>query len=293
MMGSTKNGKISIKEYDQFCVGADLSPNYHPAFVEYYFTRLGKKPHIVGVFDKKDNLVAAFPSLLRQVFPNSLHARLLGDKFSKTCFIGQPESLFPIIPSAPMMRLKHLSPTTSPLLYGRIKSVGRYSLKSISIAKAGKHKRETRHQRTFFENGGTVIFTDTLESSIFSEIFLQLFCKRWNYYTKDFTFVRDQIISLYDHIFGIVLFMRDEPVAAQLCYKTTGGTMHYVDFINSGVKVEQNTRYGNIMMLTLLRRLEGDAAKIGKALRCSLGYYYGDHTYKAIWADPVSTYISL
>jgi Mig-14 len=288
-----KHTKISISEYGKLCRNSDYSPNYHPAFIEYYFSRLGKKNNIVGVFDKHDNLIAAFPSILRQVFPNPIHKRLLGDKFNKTCYIGQPESLIPIDPTASMIRLNHFSPTTSPLLQSYIKKIGNHSLMSIAIAREGKHKRETRHQRVFFENGGTAVYTDNIDSHSFSDLFLELHCKRWGFNIKEFHFVRDQIISLYDHVFGIVLFMRDEPVASQLCYKSIGLNIFYVDMINSGVSIEKNTHYGNILMLGCLNRAQDDAEKYGKTLRCSLGYYYGDNTYKALWADPYPMFIAI
>jgi hypothetical protein len=91
----------------------------------------------------------------------------------------------------------------------------------------------------------------------------------------------------------MVLFRHEEPIAAQLCYKSTSSTLHYVDFINSGVKFEKKMSNGNVMLLTCLRRAEDDAVKMGKKLRFSLGYFYGYQNYKAIWADPEPMYIAI
>ena len=88
--------RISIEEYSEICQRTDISPNYHPNFIDYYFGTLKKKPKIIGKYDVNGQLIAASPVLLRQVFPNALHKRLLGDKYKKMGDIGQPEMLFPV-----------------------------------------------------------------------------------------------------------------------------------------------------------------------------------------------------
>jgi hypothetical protein len=116
---------------------------------------------------------------------------------------------------------------------------------------------------------------------------------RWGYPIETLTGVRDQILALYDHVFGVVLEVAGEPVAAQLCYQAVGATLLCVDFINSGVKLQDDNKisHGSIMMLTCLRRAEQNALALGKRLRFSFGYYYGDQTYKAVWTQPEPTFI--
>src|SRR4030042_2115831 len=91
--------RISLSEYTALCTQSDVSPNYSPQFVEYYFTKLNRKPVIKGKYDSTGRLIAAFPVLFLSVFPNSIHKRLLGEAFRGLGDIGQPEILIPVLPS--------------------------------------------------------------------------------------------------------------------------------------------------------------------------------------------------
>lgn len=289
------SAKISLNDYSALCLHADISPNYHPSFIEYYFGVLKKKPQLIGKYDKQGQLIAAYPVYLRQVFPNTLHMRLLGDRGKRMGCIGQPEILFPVAPEVSMISLNYLAPTTSPLLNGIIRQVPKYSLKSMAIAQVRRHKKLTHRVKVYFETEGKAYFTDSLDKKDFAETYIRLHCERWGFSIYDFRYVKEQILHLYDNIFGVILCNNGEPVASQLCFTAAGKTIYYVDFINSGVKIEKNNNisYGSILMLLSLRRAEETALKMGKKLRYSFGYYYGDRTYKAIWARPEMTFIGL
>ena len=229
-----------------------------------------------------------------QVFPTSAHKRLLGKRFHRLGEIGQPETLFPVLPSRGKLGLNRLSLTTSPLLLDRVRAVNGRSLKAMAIAKDRRHKKLTIRQRDFFANGGKAHFANDLSASDFADIYLRLHSERWGIPIESLGGVRDQIIALYRHVFGVVLEVNGEPVAVQLCFRSKGATMHCVDFINSGVRLMDDNKlsYGSVMMLTCLRRAEEDAKADGKALRFSFGYYYGDNTYKSVWTEPEPTFIA-
>lgn len=288
-----RSARITLDEYSALCEISDISPNYHPSFVEHYFSRLGLPPRIIGRFDTDGRLVAAFPAYAMQVFPNSVHKILLGRRFRKLGEIGQPESLFPVLDIDSKVTLNRVSPTTSPLLATKVRRIGRRSLKSVAIARERRHKKLTIRQRAFFEAGGRAHFSSELGRREFADIYIRLHGERWGYAVDDLQAVREQIERLYEHVFGLVLELRNEPVAAQLCFCAVGKSLYYVDFINSGVKLQKDNvvSHGSVMMLTSLRRAEELARDAGRPLRFSFGYYYGDHTYKAVWAQPEPTFV--
>jgi hypothetical protein len=283
---------ISLEEYETFCNRADVSPSYHPKFVQYYFSRLKIRPRLRGVYSG-GTLVAAFPTLFGHVFPTPIHKRLLGERFRKVGEIGQPETLFPVLDGAPRIGLNRVSATTSGLLLDKVRGLKDRSLKAMAIAIERRHKKLTIRQRDFFTAGGKALFTDQLAATDFADIYVRLHGLRWGVPVERLGGVRDQVIALYEHVFGLVLEVDGEPVAAQLCYKAVGPTLSYVDFINSGVKLQDDNKisYGSIMMLTCLRRAEQDAQTLGRRLRFSFGYYYGDQTYKSVWTQPQPTFI--
>jgi hypothetical protein len=285
--------RISLREYEGLCDKADVSPSYHPRFVEYYFSRLRMRPKLRGIYERGE-LVAAFPVLYGQVFPTAVHKRLLGPRFDRIGEIGQPETLFPVIATGSRIGLNRVSATTSNLLLDRVRGLEGRSLKAMAIALERRHKKLTIRQRDFFNSGGKAYFTDELAASDFADTYVRLHGLRWDIPIASLGAVRDQIIALYERVFGVVLESGGEPVAAQLCYKAVGPTLSYVDFINSGVKLQDDNRisHGSIMMLTCLRRAEQDARALGRRLRFSFGYYYGDQTYKSIWTQPEPTFIA-
>jgi Mig-14 protein len=284
--------RISIDQYAQLCAQSDVSPNYHPRFIEYYGSRLKLRPKLIGI-EQGGRLVAGFPTLFGQVFPTPLHKHMLGSRFHRIGEIGQPETLFPVLDGAPLIGLNRLSLTTSALLANRVRAARWRSLRSMAIAIERRHKKLTIRQRDFFATGGTAHFTTELDAKDFADVYVRLHSLRWGYPIETLGGVRDQIIALYDHVFGLVLEYGNEPVAAQLCYKAVGHSMYCVDFINSGVKLQKDNTisHGSVMMLTSLRRAEEDARAAGKRLRYSFGYYYGDNTYKAVWAQPEPTFV--
>lgn len=286
---------ISIDVYSQFCGDADIAPNFHPAFVEYYFRALGRAPEIVGRFNSDDRMVAAFPVYWRQVFPSSVHKKIMGDGFCKLGDVGQPEMLFPVVSDAESVSLTYLSATTSPLLSRHVRHAGRWNLKQMAIAKKRRHKKLTHRKDAFLASGGEAWFTDVLDPKEFAEIYARLFCRRWNRKPVDLRYVQDQIRNLYPHVFGTVLFENREPVAAQLCYAAAGKSLFYVDFINSGVVVQKDNHisHGSIMMLCSLRRAEATASGMGRKLRYSFGYDFGAQSYKAVWTNPEPTFIGV
>lgn len=287
-----RRAHITLDRYYDICMKADISPNYHPDFIDFYFTKLKKKPKIVGKFDRHGQLIAAYPVLFGQIFPNPLHKRLLNQKFKNLGDIGQPEILFPVLHSDKKLSLNCFSPVTSPILYSKVRRFRRYSLKSIAIAKKTKHKNATRSQRQLFNDGGKVYFSDQIEKKDFADIYIKLHCQRWSRSPNDFKSLRDQIFILYDHIQGSILTLNNEPIAAQLCFKMEGQRYYYVDFINIGVKPhDKKQSFGSVIMLLSLRKAEEQAQSIGKHLRFSFGYYYGPQDYKNLWADHEPTFI--
>jgi hypothetical protein len=289
---------ISLDQYYEICSETNISPNYHPSFVEFYFAQLGKKPKIIGRFNNQGQLIAAYPVLYGQIFPNTLHKRLLGKDSIKLGDIGQPEALFPIAELAPKISLNCFSPTTSPILSGLVRKLPHYSLKNIAIARNLEHRRLSREKRSlkkFLKEGGKIYFTDELERREFADIYIRLHCDRWGYSVEDFRYIREQIIELYKHIFGSILVMDNEPVAVLLCYKVEGKTIYYIDAINMGAKIAENKQlsYGSTMILMCLRKAEDISHSIRKELRFSFGYYYGTKNYKHLWTRPEKTFIGL
>jgi hypothetical protein len=283
---------ISLDKYYEICSQADISPNYHPKFVEFYFAQLRKKPKIISRINKQGQVIAAYPVLYGQIFPNSLHKRLLRQNSRKLGDIGQPEALFPVVHSGEKFSLNCLSPTTSPLISSLVRKLPNYSIKNIAIAKQSKHKRLVRAQKSFFSKGGKVYSTEELDKNDFADVYLSLHAQRWGYATEDLRCLHEQILNLYEQVDGGILVKNKEPVAALLCYKAEGKTIYYVDAINLGVKLGDDRRfsYGSIMLLSNLRRSEEIAHYLNKKLRYSYGYHYGARDYKNLWAYPEKTY---
>lgn len=288
------SAKISLEQYCEICTETDVSPCYHPRFIEFYFAQLKKKPKIIGRFDNQGRLLAAYPVLFGQIFPNSLHKKLLKQKSIMLGEISQPEALFPVVQSVPKISLNCFSPTTSPILSGVVRGLGNYSLKSMAIAKKTKHKNPTRARKSLFKKGAKVYFTDELDKNDFADIYIRLHGQRWGYSSHDLRYVRVQILKLYNHIYGGVLFKDNEPLAAHLCFKCEGRRFFYVDAVNIGVKSVDDKRasYGSIMILSSLRKAEEISHTLGKTLRFSFGYYYGPQDYKNLWAYPEKTFIA-
>jgi hypothetical protein len=253
------------------------------------------KPRFVGLRDRHGSLVGAFPSLYRMVFPTVLHKRLLGKRAAKLGDFGQPESLFPVLPEAGTLALNHLSPMTSSLLAGRVRTLTKKSLRRVAIAKDRKHKKLSARARAFTQEGGQAHFVEDVPRQEFADAYLDLHCKRWGKALSDVVDVREQILALYPHLHGVLLTMKGVPVAAQLCCRHAGTKLYYVDFINSGVqRTEDNTiSYGSVMMLLSLRRAEEQAKARGVPLRFSFGFSYSDGDYKSVWADPEPTFIGV
>lgn len=297
-INSIKSSKISLNQYYDFCLNADISPNFHPDFVEFYFGQLRRKPRIIGRFDNHGQLIAAYPVLYGQIFPNTIHKRLLGKQAIKLGDIGQPEALFPVARFAPKFSLNRLSPTTSPLLRRIVKSRWNYSLKSIAIAKKAKHKSAIRAQKIFLKEGGKIFFTDEggIDINDFADIYIKLHSKKRGYSDYDLRYIRNQIIKLSQHFFGGVLIKDNEPFAAHLCFKCEGKEIYYVDAINIGIKKIEKPKwyesYGSILLLASIRKAEERSQALGKTLRYSYGYYYGPTDYKNQWAQPEKTYIA-
>lgn len=253
------------------------------------------KPRLYAKYDKHGKCLAAFPRLLGHIFPNTLHVRVLGEYGRRIGCIGQPEMFFPVRPEAVRVPLNCFSPTASPLLKGRVREVPRWSFKSMAIAMQRRHKKLSRRAALYLDSGGQVFFSDALERKEFADIYIRLHCERWGFNPGDFRYLREQILQLYEGVFGVVLFEKAEPVAAQLCFRATGKSMYYVDFINSGVKIQRDNQlsFGSIMILMGLRKSEEIALSLGKTLRYSFGYYYGERNYKSIWAQPEPTFIGI
>jgi len=289
-----KSSEISLNQYFDFCKNTDVSPNYHPSFVEFYFSQLKKKPKIIGRFDTHGRLIAAYPVLLGQIFPNTLHKTILREKHMKLGDIGQPEALFPVAQLIPKFSLHRFSPITSPILSEVIKSFGSYSLKSIAIGKKAKHRSAKKAQNNFFRDGGKIHSTEEIDRNDFADIYIRLHAQRWGYSIDHLRYVREQILKLYKYIDGVILIKNNDPLGALLCFQCEGESIYYVDAINMGVKSMDNkhSSYGSIMLLTSLRKAEETAYSLGKTLRYSYGYYYGEQDYKNLWANPEPTFIA-
>src|SRR5262249_4751953 len=153
---------ITLDEYADLCAACAVSAACAPEFVRFYFSRLGLRPELVGIFDRYGTLVAAFPSLYRMVFPNEFHRRLLGGSAALLAAFGHPEALFPVLLGAGKVTLGHVSSTTSPLLAGRVSDIAQRSSRCIAIAKTRPHKKLTARAQAFFANGGQAHFTDEI-----------------------------------------------------------------------------------------------------------------------------------
>jgi len=289
-----RDRSLTVDRYAELCESCPISAGYAPRIVEYYFSRLGLKPRFVALHDRHGSLIGAFPSLYRIVFPTALHVRLLGRSMVKLGYIGQPESLFPVLPGTGSVALNHVSPTTSPLLRGRVRSIGSRSLKAMAIARDRKHKKLSARARAFAQEGGKAYYTEDIAATEFADAYIQLHCRRWRLDPGSLTSVREQIVALYSHVHGVLLTMNDKPVAVQLCYRHVG-PLYYVDFLNSGVELtDDNTvSYGSIMMLLCLRRAEEQAKALGRPLRFSYGFLGGDGGYKQVWTDPEPTFVGI
>jgi hypothetical protein len=288
------SNSISLNEYYDFCRNSDISPNYHPDFIDFYFAKLSRKPKIIGHFDKTGRLIAAYPVLFKLLFPNTLHKIILKKEMAKLGDIGQPEALFPVVVKKKII-LKCFSPVTSPVMREKVRSLGNYSVKRVAIAKKAKHKSLTKAIKLFQAQGGEIFFTDTLHYSDFAEIYTKLINQNRGIPVEDLRNVREQILILYKYCHGCVLFKDKEPKAALLSWKFIGKTILYVQGVNYVYKLSERkkTPFGNIVMLASLRNAEELALTVEKRLRYSFGYYYGPQDYKNRWAKPESTFIGV
>jgi len=285
---------ISLDQYRGLCADADISPNYHPDFVEYYFAQLHIPPKIIACIDKTGRLVAAYPVLFRSIFPNPIHKRLLPARMRRLGDIGQPEILFPIFPTGCIIHPYYLAPVASPLLRSTVGSVRNISLRKISIANKPSRQRIQKTERSLSIEHGTVLFTQDLRPEDFSETYITLHAERWGRSTQELVYVRQQILAMYKHVFGGILLFRDEPVAALLAFSVLGKNILYVDFVNSGVKIRKTSRAsaGSILLLKCVSKAYELAYAAGRDLRFSLGYESGGESYKRLWGVPENTYVA-
>jgi len=285
-----RDRKLTLTAYADLCARCDVSVSAAPEFVAYHFSTLGLAPELVPL--RRDGcLVGSFPSLYRSVFPTNVHKRFLGKSFLKLGDIGQTESLFPLLPVDRPVSLYHFSPTTSPLLTGRVRDWRHKTLISIGIAKAKVDKRTIALTEKFVSGTGNIHASSEMSAREYADIYINLHGKRWGYQPGDLADVRRKIIALYPHVYGTVLVNHGEPVAAELCFRHVGHSMFYVDFVNAGVKHEQGSYYGNIMMYSCLRRAQLEAQSLTKTLRHTFGYPY--EPYKKIWAEFPPTFVGI
>jgi hypothetical protein len=289
-----KSRHISLNEYSDFCVDKDISPTYSPALADYYFTQLGRKPQILGRFDSAGRLIAAYPTLFGQVFPNALHKRLLGEDVRKLGDFGQPEALIPVAAAAGRIALNRLSPITSPLLKGALRSLGQYSVRSVAIARAKTKSSMPQMVRAFFRGGGKAYFTQELDKEDFAEVRVRLYSRRWNRDPHDLRYVVDQIRALYEHVFGCVVEHEGEPAAVMMTFMASGRSICYFDAVLTATKPADNKRtsYGSVLYFTTANKAKEISQAAGKALRYSYGYMYGPRDYKHLWATPEPTFIA-
>jgi hypothetical protein len=285
-----RDRKLTLTAYADLCTQCDISVSAAPEFVAYHFSVLGLAPRLVPL-RSNGSLVGAFASLYKSTFPTNVHKRFLGKSFLKLGDIGQTETLFPLLPIDRPVALYHFSPTTSPLLAGRVRTWRQKSLISIGIAKSKVDKRTIALTERFVAGGGKIIASSEMSPKEFADIYLELHSKRWGYDPADLDAVRKKIIALYPHVYGTVLTNRDEPVAAQLCFRHIGRSIFYVDFTNAGVKHEEGAYYGNILMYSCLRRAKLEAQSLNKTLRHTFGYPY--EPYKKIWAEFQPTFVGI
>lgn len=287
-------GSLSLAQYDEFCRSQDVGACYAADMCAYYFAEMKRPARIIGRYDRDGRLVAAYPSLYGQLFPNTLHKRLLGKRFQRVGDIGQPEGLFPVRRDGPRLRLYCLSPVTSGLLANRVGAVTRRALRKLVIAKHTDHTRDSRKLRSFLANGGCAVRAEEIDRREFADVYVRLHCARWNYPPDDFRHVRQQIIALYEHVHGTLLLDRGEPVGAHFCLKHVGGTLFHVESVNIGVKPHSHDDppYGSLLLLASLRSAEQLAAELGKTLRWNYGYWYGQGDYKSRWGDPEESFVA-
>jgi len=285
-----RDRKLTLTAYADLCAQSDVSVSAAPEFVAWHFSALGIAPKLVPL-RRNGSIVGAFPSLYRTVFPTNVHKRFLGKSFPKLGDIGQTETLFPLLPIDRPVGLNHFSPATSPLLAGRVRAWRKKSLISIGIAKKKVDKRTIALTEKFAAGTGKIFASTEMSPAEFADIYLDLHGKRWGYPPGEMVEIRKKIIALYPHVHGTVLTNRDEPVAAQLCFRHVGRSIFYVDFVNTGVKHEEGAYYGNILMYSGLRRAQLEAESSNKTLRFTFGYPY--EAYKKIWAEFQPTFVGI
>jgi len=213
--------------------------------------------------------------------------RLLGD-------IGQPEILIPILSGSPPFHLNCFSPVTSPLHRGNVRSFRNISLRKISIAKSLSGQRSQKVEKSLATENGTLLFAPDLHPHDFADIYTSLHAARWGLSADDLTHVTQQIVSLYKYVQGGVLLFNGEPVAALLAFAVSCKSILYFDFVNSGVKLKKTSRAsaGTILLLKCISRAQELAGSEGKVLRFSLGYEYGDESYKRQWGVAEDTFLA-
>ena len=289
-----RSRRLSLTEYSDFCANKDLSPALQPALTDYYFNQLGRKPAIIGRCDSDGRLVAAYPTLYGQVFPNVIHKRLLGKGAAKLGDFGQPETLIPLESTPAKISLNRLSPMTSALLKGRVREWPRRSLRSMAISrqKSGRNPRQAAGQ--FLRGGGVAHFTSELDRDDFADILVRLYSQRWNRHPDELRYVADQVRSVYEHVFGCVLVDQGEPAAVLMCHIAHGRTLDCIDAILTATKPAERKRmsYGSILYFMAATRAEEMAAAARRELRYSYGFISGPSDYKNLWANAEPTFIA-
>jgi hypothetical protein len=285
---------ISLSDYRMLCNTTDISPNYHPDFLEYYSDRLGFRPKIIGCFHKKTGLFAAYPTLFSSVFPNPLHSRIMPKQMRALGDIGQPEILFPMSNFSPKVNLNCLSPVTSPLLHGSVRKYRDLSFRNIAIAKPPSSQRIRNAEKSLAVENGTLLSTWEMDPRDFASIYLTLHAERWGRSLESYADVAHQIISLYKHVYGGVLLFGGEPVAALFAFCVSCKNIQYIDAVSYGVKLKKTRRTsaGSILLINFITRAETLAKAKGKKLRFSLGYIYGNASYKNQWGNAEATFVA-
>jgi len=148
------------------------------------------------------------------------------------------------------------------------------------------HRRELRK---FQEQGGRILPVAQLSGAQMAEIYGRLFSLRWGFDAPGKSRLGEVFSLMHDFMTGVVLFVEDVPVAAQVLYRVVSPTWISVEFVNGGVDpAYEHLSPGSVLTFLNTQAAWDDARRSGKQLRYSFGR--ADRDYKMRWCTPVPVY---
>jgi len=160
----------------------------------------------------------------------------------------------------------------------------------------GEFSRKFRYNRRrelkqFTDQGGEVLSLSLLTAKEISELYIDLFEKRWNKKPRAHAVLTDFLSMVYPLIKGYYLKMNGKPIAIQLIYLTENENNISAEYINGGVDPDfRKYSPGSILSYLNIQLFEEMAAQGNCPLRFSFGQT--DHKYKDMWCDSHPIYIN-